>query len=61
MNYTPKISNELDELILLIQKDRSLAVAIQGLLDRGIPLMSANVVDSKTVLYRLSDPVKALL
>ncbi len=68
MNYKPKLSNEVNELFSLARVDVDLTKSVCEILDRGTPLVRADVDSCPTnstadrvFTYHLSEPMKVLL
>ena len=68
MDYIPKVSRDLDELMSLVRVDKNFAKCVRVLLDSGTPLTCADVdglatnpAGDRVLTYHLSDPLKVLL
>ena len=68
MNYNPRISDEVDELLSLVRNDEDFAKRVRVLLDSGTPLTCADIdglatdsAGNRVLTYHLSDPLKVLL
>ena len=68
MNYIPNISSEFDELMSLARNDVKLAHAVTDLLERGLPIVRADVDNCATsptgdrvFTYHLPNELKVLV